>query len=166
MMSLIRHWARYYLLTALLVLAVSSPCVHASEESGEVGHEHSHHHLEATFGAAHHDGKNGTYTGFEYEYRFGSLFGVGAFLDGTFDGFDLAAVGFVANFHPAGRWKVLTGLGVERKTGGSKDKLLFRVGGAYEFQVGNGTISPTVAYDFLEDGKDVVYAGVAIGFEF
>ena len=61
---------------------------------------------------------------------------------------------------------MLTGLGVERKTGGGHDKLLFRVGGAYEFHVGNGTVSPTVAYDFLEDGKDVVYAGVALGFTF
>ena len=128
--------------------------------------KHSHHHLEATFGAAYHDGENGTYTGFEYEYRFSDLLGAGAFVDQTFDGFELAALGAVVNFHPAGGWKVLTGLGVERKIGGDKDKLLFRVGGAYEFHVGNGTISPTVAYDFIEDGKDVAYAGVAIGFAF
>jgi hypothetical protein len=75
-------------------------------------------------------------------------------------------LGAVANFHPAGRWKVLTGLGVERKIGNETDKLLFRVGGAYEFQVGNGTIAPMVAYDFLEDATDVAYVGVAIGFEF
>jgi hypothetical protein len=157
---------RYFLLTALILLPVANPDVHAARETEEVGRKHSHHHLEATFGAAFYDGKTGTYTGFEYEYRFSDLLGVGAFVDGTFDGFDLAALGVVANFHPAGRWKVLTGLGVERKTGSDKNKLLFRVGGAYEFHVGNGTISPTVAYDFLEDSKDVVYAGVAIGFAF
>ena len=68
------------------------------------------------------------------------------------DGFEVHLVGdgeeawkAVANFHPSGGWKVLTGLGVERKTGGGGDKLLFRIGGAYEFHVGSGTISPTVA---------------------
>jgi hypothetical protein len=166
MTPLIRICVRYTLLTALFFLPVANPRVHAAQETEEVGHEHSRHHLEATFGAAYNDGKTGSYTGFEYEYRFSGLFGVGAFVDQTFDGFDLAALGVVANFHPAGRWKVLTGLGVERKIGGDKDKALLRVGGAYEFHVGNGTISPTVAYDFIEDGKDVVYAGVAIGFEF
>lgn len=37
---------------------------------------------------------------------------------------------------------------------------------AYEFHVGNGSISPMVEYDFLEDAQGVVYAGVAIGFAF
>jgi hypothetical protein len=156
---------RFSLLTALFFFAVASPRVHASEGTGEGGHERTPHHIEATFGAAYNDGKTGTFTGFEYEYRFSDLFGLGAFLDGTFDGFDLAAVGVVANFHPAGGWKVLTGLGVERKIGG-QSKALFRVGGAYEFHVGNGTVSPIVVYDFLEDSKDVVYAGVALGFTF
>ena len=166
MTSRIRLRMRFSLLIALCLVLVAYSHVLAAGETEEVGHKHSHHHLEATFGAAHTDGKNGVFTGFEYEYRFSDLFGVGAFLDGTFDGFDLAAFGAVANFHPVGGWKVLTGFGVERKTGSGDDKLLFRVGGAYEFHVGNGTISPTVAYDFLEDAKDVLYAGVAIGFAF
>lgn len=166
MTSRIRLGVRFALLIVLCLVPVAYPHVLAAGETEEVGHKHSHHHLEATFGAAYTDGKNGVFTGFEYEYRFGDLFGLGAFVDGTFDGFDLAAMGVVANFHPVGGWKVLAGFGVERKTGDDKDKQFFRVGGAYEFQVGNGTISPTVAYDFLENGKDVVYAGVAIGFEF
>ena len=166
MTSPIGHCVRYLLLTALFLVPVTYPHILAAGETEEAEHGHSHHHLEATFGAGYTDGKNGVFTGFEYEYRVNPMFGVGAFVDGTFDGFELAAVGVVANFHPTGRWKVLTGLGVERKIGDDKDKRFFRVGGAYEFHVGNGTISPTVAYDFLENHKDVVYAGVAIGFEF
>ena len=104
--------------------------------------------------------------GIEYEYRLSKLAGVGAFADTTFGGFDQAALGAVANFHPRGRWKLLTGLGVERKIGGDKNKALLRIGAAYEFHVGNGTIAPVIVYDFLEDAKDVRYAGVAIGFAF
>ena len=162
----IRLRVRHSLLIALVLLPVASPGAHAEQETERVEHKHSRHHIEATFGAAYNDGKSGLYTGFEYEYRFGDRLGVGAFLDGTFDGFDLAAFGVVSNFHPGNKGKVVTGLGVERKTGSGNDKLLFRVGGAYEFHVGNGTISPTVAYDFLEDSQDVVYAGVALGFGF
>ena len=158
--------SRCCLLTALLLVSFVCPRALAAGETEEAGHEASHHHLEATFGAAYNDGKSAVFTGFEYEYRFSHLMGVGAFLDGTFDGFDLAAAGVVANFHPAGRWKVLAGVGVERKLGGDTDKKFLRVGGAYEFHLGNGTISPTVAYDFVENNKDVVYVGVAIGFEF
>ena len=158
--------SRCCLLTALFIVSVACPRVLAAGETEEAGHKASHHHLEATFGAAYNDGKNGVYTGFEYEYRINTLFGVGAFIDSTFDGFDLTALGAVANLHPAGGWKLLAGVGVERKLGGDSDKKFLRVGGAYEFHVGNGTISPTVAYDFVENNKDVVYVGVAIGFEF
>jgi hypothetical protein len=149
----------------MLLLAASSS-THGAQDSGETGHEHSRHHVEATFGAAFYDGKEGLFTGFEYEYRFGNRFGVGAFIDTTFSGFDLAAVGAVANYHPAGGWKIVGGLGVEQKIGYDRNKLLLRVGGAYEFHVGNGTIAPMVAYDFIEDEKDVIYAGFALGFGF
>ena len=162
----VRTWSRNVLVIWLFLLAASNPRTHGAQGSEENGHEQSRHHIEATFGAAFHDGKTATFTGFEYEYRFGARFGVGGFIDTTFSGFDLAAIGAVANFHSADRWKVLAGLGVERKIGGDKDKLLARVGGAYEFHVGNGTIAPIVAYDFLEDTNDVVYVGVAIGFAF
>lgn len=154
------------LVTALFLIFFGSPHVLAADEPEGDGHGASHHHLEATFGAAFNDEKSGIFTGFEYEYRISDLVGVGGFIDGTFGGFDLAAIGVVANFHPAGAWKVITGVGVERKTGGGKNKTLVRFGGAYKFHVGNGTISPTVAYDFLEDSKDVIYVGVALGFSF
>ncbi len=136
------------------------------DSSTDEGHAVPGHHIETSGGVAYHDGKTGAYTGIEYEYRFSQLVGVGAFADTTFGGFDLAAFGAVANFHPRGSWKLLAGLGVERKIGGDKDKALLRVGAAYEFHVGNGTIAPVIAYDFLEDTKDVLYAGVAIGFAF
>ena len=162
----VRTWSRNVLVIWLFLLAASNPRTHGAEPSEKHGHDQSHHHIEATFGAAFHDGKTATFTGFEYEYRVGPLFGVGGFIDTTFSGFDLAAIGAVANFHPTDRWKVLAGLGVERKIGGDKDKALLRVGAAYEFHVGNGTIAPVIVYDFLEDTKDVLYAGVAIGFSF
>ena len=156
--------ARHALRACVFVLAAAG--CHALAEAGDEGHEHSRHHVEATFGAAFHDGETATFIGYEYEFRIGQRFGVGAFVDTTFSGFDLSAYGAVANFHPGGHWKVLTGLGVERKIGGDKDKLLARVGGAYEFKLGNGTIAPLLVYDFLEDAKDVAYVGVAIGFGF
>ena len=138
--------------------------------AGDSTEEHAHaipgHHVEATFGVAYNGGKTGAFTGLEYEYRFKQFFGVGAFADTTFDGFDLAAIGAVATFHPKGAWKLLAGIGVEQKVGGDKNKALFRLGAAYEFSVGNGTIAPMIAYDFLEDTKDVVYVGCALGFAF
>ena len=151
---------------SLVLLFGTATAISAGESTDEQEHAIPGHYIEATLGVAYNDGTMGSFTGLEYEYRFNPLFGVGAFADTTFDGFDLAAVGAVTNFHPTDRWKLLAGLGVERKLAGGKDKALFRVGAAYEFGVGNGTISPMIAYDFLEDAKDVVYVGCAIGFAF
>jgi hypothetical protein len=151
---------------ALVLLCCLGSVALAGDDATNDGHAIPGHHIETSGGVAYHDGKSGAYTGIEYEYRFSQLVGVGAFADTTFGGFDLAAFGAVANFHPQGGWKLLAGLGLERKIGGDKDKALLRVGAAYEFHVGNGTIAPVIAYDVLEDTKDVLYAGVAIGFAF
>ena len=151
---------------ALVLLWCVGSVAFAGDDSVDHDHAIPGHHIETVGGVAYNDGKTGAYTGVEYEYRFSQLVGVGAFADTTFDGFDLAAFGAVANFHPRGNWKVVTGLGLERKIGGDKDKALVRVGAAYEFHVGNGIIAPVIAYDFLEDTKDVLYVGVGIGFAF
>ena len=143
-----------------------APGAVAENADGQEHHAIPGHHIEATLGVAYHEGQTGSFTGLEYEYRFSRLVGVGAFVDTTFGGFDLAAYGAVANFHPVGHWKVISGLGIERKIGGERDKALFRVGLAYEFEVGQGVIAPMIAYDFLEDTKDVLYAGVGLGFAF
>ena len=156
---------RTVILTVMLLFCLG-PVSLAGDGSNDDGHAIPGHHIETVGGVAYNDGKTGAYTGIEYEYRFSQLVGVGAFADTTFGGFDLAAFGAVVNFHPKGGWKLLAGLGLERKIGGDKNKALFRVGAAYEFHVGNGTIAPVIAYDFLEDTKDVLYAGLAIGFAF
>jgi len=161
-MAKMKRWAT----SCLLLLSTAGPTVLAEASSEHEEHAIPGHHIEATAGAAYNHGEWGAFSGLEYEYRFTPLFGLGAFADTTFGGFDLTAFGAVANFHPTPRWKLLGGLGVERKVGGKKDKALFRVGAAYEFEVGNGTIAPMIAYDFLEDAHDVVYLGCAIGFSF
>jgi len=152
----------------LLVFFVLGNGIHASDEAAPAqdGHAHSRHHIEATLGIAFNDGETAKFSGLEYEYRFNRKLGAGAFVDSTFSGFELSAFGAVVNYHPSGPWKVIAGLGVESKIGDDKNKALYRVGAAYEFHIGNGTISPLIVYDFLEDSKDVLYVGCALGFGF
>ena len=153
----------------VLVLALLTAIPARAADSGateHAGHHDSRHHVETVLGLAWNDGKNAGSIGIEYEYRFTKKYGVAVFLDTTYRGFDLEALGALFTAHPSKGWKAFAGLGSERKLDEGKDKALARLGAAYAFHVGNGSIGPVVAYDFLEDSSDVVYLGVAIGFGF
>lgn len=98
-----------------------------------------------------------------YEHSFKDKLGLGAFSDVTFGDGTVATVGPGVFFHPAERWTVLGGLGVEF---GEGDSALFaRVGGWYEFPQKTFTIAPAAWLDFGL-GDLVAFLGVNFGWRF
>ena len=143
---------------ALLVAAISS--AHAA------GADHPHHLAVVGGYATKSSGKEAAFVGIEYEYRLSDLWGIGGYAETTWGDFDLEALGLIATLHPGGGWKVLGGLGIERKLGTKKDKLLGRLGVGYDFHVGSFSIGPLIAVDFIEDFSEVYYLGLAAGVGF
>ena len=69
------------------------------------------------------------------------------------------------SFHPAARWRVLAGPGVELTP--DEDKFLLRVGAAYEFELNeHWSLSPELVVDFIEGGSRTVVGGLAVGYGF
>lgn len=117
-------------------------------------------------GFARHHSKEANFLGLEYEYRLSDKWSIGGYYEQTFNGFDLEALGLIATYHPSGSWKVMGGIGGEGKLNSDKTKLLLRFSVGYEFPVGETTITPIVAVDWIEDNSTTAYLGVAVGFGF
>ena len=127
---------------------------------------HHPHHLAVAGGFARHHSKNTNFLGLEYEYRLNDRWGIGGFYEQTFNGFDIEALGLIGTYHPSSGWKVLGGIGSEGKLDSNKSKWLLRAGVGYDFPVGDTTVTPLLAIDWIEDNSSVAYLGVAVGFGF
>jgi hypothetical protein len=137
------------------------------------GHESFHrHHVGIFLGGGvethkGHDDEAGYALGLDYEYRVHEELGFGAILEGL--GSDTIrdyALVLQLNYHPgAGPWRIIAGPGVELLEG--EDKLMFRMGGGYGFQLWDGwSLSPEAYVDLIETGERTYVAGLAIGYGF
>ena len=128
--------------------------------------EYHAHHLAVVGGFARHHGHDANFLGLEYEYRLNDKWGIGGYYEQTFNGFDLEALGVIGTYHPGRGWKVMGGIGGEGKLDNDETKLLLRFSVGYNFHVGETTITPIVAVDWIEDNSTATYLGVAVGFGF
>ena len=150
--------------TVCLLLLLGQHCW-LTQDVLAAGADHRHH-IALVGGFAENDSKSAKFTGVEYEYRIADRWGIGGYYEFTFDGFDLEAIGLIGTYRPSGAWKIMGGGGVERKLGTNKDKRLLRLGVGYDFHVGDSSLTPVLAVDWVEDNSYVLYLGVAIGFGF
>ncbi len=132
---------------------------------------HEHRHEAGLFiGGSHSDGENGFTFGGEYEFIFHQYFGAGGFVEFIGGDFDERAFGALLYLRPAGKWRIFTGPGGDKRFGeeqhsdpsaeGTEEgwKFLWRLGLIYAIPVGSRiTISPNVMVDFLEDNQVFVY---------
>lgn len=127
--------------------------------------ELSKHKLNLFLGYTGERGEGGGQTvGFDYLYRINHHWGVGAFVDLAAGGIRARVIGAGLDFHPIEPIFLFVGPGIEWVDGESQG--LLRVGGGYEFEVGEKVIlGPAVYIDFLEDGEFAWVVGFILGYE-
>jgi len=137
----------------------------AIEEHGE--HLHKNHlalFIGATEAEEHHGEKGDPdFTlGVDYERRLSPLFGVGGMVDWVVEGrreFLLGPIGFL---HPYKGLKLFAAPCYQRIREGEEDNFVFRVGAAWDFEIGKYSLAPNVIYDFAGEHNFLVL-GVTIG---
>lgn len=132
------------------------------EEHEETGHDDGH-------GAVSSEGSSGgkddpDFTiGFDYERRLTRLIGIGGMVDFVVEGrreFLLGPIGFL---HPFGGAELFAAPLVERIRETGDWEFVFRVGVAWQFEVGEKfTVGPYAGYDISEE-HEIWVLGVAIG---
>ena len=135
----------------------------AEEEKGHEEH-FGPHRIELLLGNTHDDGENGFTIGVGYEYRISPLVGVGGLIESV-TGEDREWILLVpVLFHPYKGWRFLLGPGFEGNR--TKDnEFVFRVGAAYEFEIGRWAIAPQFNLDFVDNRKVPVF-GVSFVYAF
>lgn len=156
-------------ITALLALTLlTGPAVASESESHESGH-HAIPHSWIAFSIGYalerkraKDEEAGA-IGVEYGYRFSEKWGVGAVVEALgSDTIRDASVVVPLSFHPYAGWRLFSGPGVE--FGEKHNDWMLRIGGGYEFELGNRwTLAPEVVYDVIESGKRTYILGLALG---
>jgi len=155
------------LMMALLVLLVpvKIPAEEAGHGSKEKGLENRHG-IELFLGNTHEDGEDGFSVGLSYEYRLNQLFGIGGiveYVSGDLREWVLAVPLFL---HPYKGWQFLVAPGVDIPDNDGDNEFLFRVGAAYEFEIGEKwAITPEFNVDFVDNSEVLVY-GLSFGYKF
>lgn len=101
--------------------------------------------------------------GIDYEYAFTSILGVGFVAEYAVGDADTASVFAVVDIHLTEHFVLQVGPGFESSD--LDDSAAFRVGGYWEFDIGEVLLSTTVSYDVAEEDDSVV-AGFLIGKKF
>jgi len=150
------------------LISVSVNAGGGSDDHHDEGHAYPAHVVGAFLGATDTDGSDFTF-GVEYEYRFSKMFGVGVVAEHTPAAHhdDGITVGLAAlHFHPAGGLRLTGGIGKEWVGGDhSHSTTLYRLGAAYDFELGKFAVAPTVNVDFV-DGHEAVVYGLVISRHF
>jgi hypothetical protein len=106
--------------------------------------------MDASFGAA-------------YERRLSDPFGVGALVEVTVGGSRDWVVAVPFYWHPQEPWRLLVAGGIENDDTGND--FLVRLGGSYEIEFENWSLSPELNLDFV-DGDVLTVLGVSFGWKF
>ncbi len=154
-----------------LVLAVITVLAYTTVQAEEHGEHHSPHVGGLFLGATiPEEGSTEVTIGAEYEYRINEMIGVGGIVEYTPEAEegDGALVTIAAlHIHPMERLRLTVGGGMEFvDSDEADDEPLFRVGAAYDIELGNNlAIAPTVAVDFV-DGDHAVVVGATLSTHF
>ena len=182
----IRESKRLFVVTLVLVMVViagssatlgaqetqSQPAGESHEATEEHGEEHGEHfhknHLAMFVGsteAEEHHGEKGDpdFTlGVDYERRLSPLFGVGGMFDWVVEGRREFLVGPIGFLHPYKGLKFFAAPCYQRIREGEEDNFVFRVGTAWDFEIGKYSLAPNVIYDFAGEHNFLVL-GLTIG---
>lgn len=187
-MNIERSAARWMGIVALLaIVIVAAPAVVASQETQEQEHSETGEHQEATeehaeehgehfhknhlavfvgsTEAEEHHGDKGDpdFTlGIDYERRLSSLFGVGGMFDFVVEGRREWLLGPIGFLHPYKGLKLFAAPCYQKIRVGVESNWVFRVGVAWDFEIGKYSIAPNVIYDF-SDNHDFLVLGVTFG---
>lgn len=102
----------------------------------------------------------------DYEYLIIEEVGVGAFADFVFGDVWDRAFGLGVSFHPAEALTVVVMPGVAHAKRDDGWDPIVRVGGTYEFELGQGlVVGPAAYYDFTPD-DNVLVIGAILGYRF
>ena len=144
------------------------------EYEGAKAHGEEHHHkhhmalfIGATEGEEHHGEKTDPdFTlGFDYERRLSPLFGFGGMLDWVAEGNREVLIGPIGFLHPYKGSKLYAAPCYQRVREGGQDDFVFRVGAAWDFEIGKYSIGLHAIYDFAEE-QDFLIVGMGFGMGF
>jgi len=150
-------------LSCLLIVLLFNANVYAADKKQD-----KKHHIGAFIGVLD-NSETDTVVGIEYEFKFDKNWGAGVVYEDANNAHNGAgsssAIGSVY-YHPAAGWRFGVGAGSE-KIGGpiSNTETLYRVGVAYEFNVGGVGIAPSFSVDKV-DGETANVYGVAVVYSF
>ena len=149
----------------VLLVPVMIPAQEAGHGSKEKGLENRHG-IELFIGNTHLKGEDGFTGGLSYEYRLNKLFGIGGIVEyagGDFKAWTLAVPFFL---HPYKGWRFLVAPGVAILNNDEDDEFIFRVGAAYEFEIGEKwAITPEFNVDFVDNNEALIF-GLSFGHKF
>ncbi len=156
----------FWLSAFLLSLVASGPAF--AEEHGETEHHFPRNVVGVFLGATDADTTELT-IGVEFEHRFTEKFGLGVVVEHTPDAHhkDGVSVALAAvHFHPGGGFRLTGGIGFEEIHGAhGHTNTLYRVGVAYDIEMGSFALAPTINVDFI-DGEEAIVFGVVLSRHF
>jgi hypothetical protein len=140
-------------------LGLLAACASTPEEGA--GTSYAPHTMNVLLGGSFDRAGDGVALGANYEYRTSRHLGAGAFGDVAFANETSTVLGGGIFVHPADRWTLLAGPGVEFADGESD--VIVRVGGWYAIPIDRYRLAPTAWIDL--GGDAAVFLGLSFGFD-
>jgi hypothetical protein len=160
---MLREWK---IILSIAVFLVAMPLDILASEKEHGGHEEYQQHrnrMELFLGNTHEHGEDGFTVGLSYGYLMQEFIGVGGTFEYAAGHFDKWSVTVPVFMYPYGGWRFALAPGLEHREG--ENDFLFRVGVAYEFEIGRSSIIPEFDVDFVDGEKAYVY-GLSFGWGF
>jgi len=137
---------------ALAILACVATTVAQAQESGTEVEEKNF--IEVFVGITHDDGENEASLGLTYERKF-DRFGTGFIIEFTKADKRETVLALPFFWHPAEPWRTVVAIGTEINDG--DHSILTRVGGSYEIEFSEWSLSPEVNVDFVDHDTVLVF---------
>ena len=127
--------------------------------------------LDLNPGASHekiasHKSETSAFLGIDYLYTFNGPWSAGVFYEEVSGDFDLRAWGVILGHNFGNGWKAGGGIGAEYKIKKDKTLALIHLTTGYDWHFGKWSFGPAATVDFIEDGNQAYYLGVALGYGF
>ena len=147
----------------LTIIDVAAAETEREHPEGADSHRHS---MELFLGNTNEESEDAFTIGLGYEYRLEEHFGVGFLVEGIAGDLREWIIGVPLFIHPYKDWRFVLAPGVQHSRDTKEEELLFRVGAAYEFEVGRLSITPAFNVDFVNNVGEVYVFGVGFGWGF
>jgi hypothetical protein len=148
--------------TILVAAALSAVTGCAASAAGSGARSYEPHTMNAVVGASLNRHGEGVAIGANYEYRKEDKLGFGGFADIAFADDTSTVLGGAVFWHPADRWSVFGGPGVNFADGDAD--VIARLGGFYTFPLDKFTVAPTGWIDLGDDVAFFIGVGLILNF--